>query len=146
MVKISSKIFLNQLSDSWHSLSLPSTSLSCCWVLSFPLLSGPTNFKPSQIDLDWGVLEARSFAADLHHPPSWTSSSYVEVCLRSLSCWKTNDGPTKWKPDNCVLNFDWVTSKAPPHHHVSSFMLHSRNRTFRNGSFTPLCRTTMQKL
>jgi hypothetical protein len=61
----------------------------------FPSLSGPIHSKPSQ--LGWGqvIVETRSSDAVLHHSP-WSNSPYtVWKCVGSLSCWKTNDSPTK---------------------------------------------------
>jgi hypothetical protein len=64
--------------------------------------------------------------------PSRSNSPYsLEVCVGSLSCWKTNDSRTKHKPDGmayrcrmlwqpCWLSVPWtlnkisVNSKTPP--------------------------------
>ena len=67
---------------------------------AFPSLCGPNIPKPSQLGWGWVILEARSSDAALHHPPSWSNSSYTAWrYVGSLSCWKTNDSPTKRKPD-----------------------------------------------
>ena len=96
---------------SWHSLNrihLECFSNSLEGVLTylehllaaFPSLCGSTHPKPSQ--LVWGqvIVEARSSDAALHHSHSWSNSPYtVWRCVRSLTCWKTNDSHTKHKPD-----------------------------------------------
>ena len=103
-----SKIYFTH---SWHSLSqlhLECFSISLEGVPTYaehllaalPSLSGPTHPKPSKLGWGWVTVEARSSDAALHHSPSWSNSPYPAWrCVGSLSCWKTNDSPTKPKPD-----------------------------------------------
>ena len=60
--------------------------------------------KPSQ--LGWGqvIVNTRSSHTPLHHTPSWPNSPYTAWSVGSLSCWKTNDSPTKLKPDGMAYH------------------------------------------
>ena len=76
----------------------------------------------------WVIVEARSFDEALHHSPSWSNSSYtvwrcVLVCFGHCPVKKTNDFPTKRKPDwmaypcrmlwlKCWLSVPWIQSKS----------------------------------
>ena len=92
---------LNQLHEECFSNSLEGVSTYAEHFLAvFPSLCGPTHPKPSQFG--WGrvIVEARSSDAALHHSPSWSNNPFTAWrCVGSLSCWKTNDSPTKHKPD-----------------------------------------------
>ena len=112
-----------------------------CWALvgcfAFALWS-----KPSQLGLGRVTVDARSSDAALHHLPSWSDNQYkgLAVCLGSLSCWKTNDGPAKRKPAGvagrgrvlwlpCWFSVPWILNKSltvspAEQHYSSSFMLH----------------------
>ena len=115
--------------------------LGTCWLL---FLHSVVQLIPNDLNCCWGrvIVEAA-----LHHSPSWPNSPYTAWrCVLSLSSLKTNDSPTKRKPDGmlyrcrmlwlpCWLSVPWflnkslsVTSKAPPHHllHVSRWEAHMR--------------------
>ena len=97
-----------------------------CWALvvwfSFTL-----RFDSSQTISLWlmsGIVEARSSQAALNHSPSWSNSPYTAWrCVGSLSWWKTNDSPTKRKPDGmefrcrmllnpCWLSVPWILNNS----------------------------------
>ena len=76
-----------------------------CWALvgcfSFTLWSNSS--QTISIGLRPGDYGGWSSDAALHHSPSWSNSPYTAWrCVGSLSCWITNDSPTKRKPDGMV--------------------------------------------
>ncbi|KAG9343428.1 hypothetical protein JZ751_013592 [Albula glossodonta] len=80
-----------------------------CAVKSLGVGVGSAHPKPSRLGSGLVTVEARSSGAAPHHSPSWSNSPY-----------------TAWS----------VTSKAPPHHHTSSSMLHGGNQACRVHPFT----------
>ena len=80
--------------QSWRSSHI-------CWALvGCFYFTRPTHPKPSQLGLGRVTVKARVSDAALHHSPSWSNIPYTAWrCVASLSCWKTNDSPTKCKPD-----------------------------------------------
>ena len=86
-----------------------SVSCSDSWALgyfSFTLRSNSSQTGWGQV-----IVEARSSDAALHHSPLWSNSPYTAWrCVGSLSCWKTNDSPTRCKP--CWLRVPWILNKS----------------------------------
>ena len=74
-------------------------------LAAFPSLCGPTHPKPPPFGWGRGIVEARSSDAALHHSPSLSYNPYTAwSCVGLLSCWKTNDSPTKRKPDGMAYD------------------------------------------
>ena len=104
-------------------------------LAAFPSLCSLTHAKPSQLGWGWVIVEARSSDAALHHSPSWSNSPYIAWrCVGSLSCWKTNDCPTKCKPDGmayhcrmlwepCWLSAPWILNKSTQYQQSTSHLL-----------------------
>ena len=124
-------------------------------LAAFPSLCGPTHSKPSQ--LGWGqvIVQARSSDAALHPSSYWSNSpSAAWKYVRALSCWITNDCPTKRKTrwdgvsrQNAVLAMltkcqcQWIlntsqTVSSLKHHHTTSSVLHGGNQTCGDHPFT----------
>ena len=104
-----------------------------------PSICGPTHPKPSGLGLShviWRSTPSRSFW--VRYP-----LQSLEVCLRSLSCWETNDGPITHKPDVMpwISNTSATVSSAKHPHtiHTSSSMLHGGNHTWRKPAATFFC-------
>ena len=103
--KVATVCLDDSFAHSWHSLNqLHLECFSNSWALvgcfSYTLRSDSSQTKPSQIGWGRGIVEARSSDATFHHSPSWLNSPYTAwKCVRSLSCWKTNDSPSMHKPD-----------------------------------------------
>ena len=109
--KVATLCLDDSFAHSWHSLN--QLHLECFpnrlegvptytghLSVAFPSLCGPTHPKPSQLEWGWVIVEDMAFDAALHHSPSWSNSPYTAWrCVGSLSFWKTNDSPTKPKPD-----------------------------------------------
>jgi hypothetical protein len=70
--------------------------LSTCWLLFFhsAVLLIPNHTNSVEVGWLWRPDHL------MQHSPSWSNSPYTAWrCVGSLSCWKTNDSPTKRKPD-----------------------------------------------
>ena len=108
--------------------------LSTCWLLY--LRSAVWLIRNHLNLVEVRGMEARSSDAALHHSPSWSNSPYTAwKCVGPLSCWKTNDSPTKRKPDGmayrcrmlwlpcwlsvpCILNKSLLLSPAKHPHTI----------------------------
>lgn len=93
---IKNKKILNYNQDIWRMI-VPTYAEHV--LFAFPSYCCPTHPKPSQSGLGRMIMEV--------HWPSITcllDQIALEVCRGSLSCWKTNDSPTKFKPPNSLMS------------------------------------------
>ena len=114
LFKVATLCLVDRFAQSWHSLNqlhlecfAYSLQVICTYaehlLAAFPSLCSPTHPKRSQLGSGRVIVEAKSSYAALRHSPYWSYNTYTAwMYVGSLSCWKTNDSPTKCKPDGMV--------------------------------------------